>query len=62
MFVERLERATVDVPVQLFADQRQVDEFDERRLQLAYGATALVREMYLGSRSSVLLDFGEVAG
>jgi hypothetical protein len=44
MFVKRLERATVDVPVQLLADQRQVDEFDERRLQLfAYRATALVR-------------------
>src|SRR6266576_2294420 len=42
VLVERLERAPVDVPVQLLADQRQVDELDERRLQLAAGLTAVV--------------------
>jgi hypothetical protein len=40
--MERLERAPVDVPVQLLADERQVDELDERRLQLAAGLGAVV--------------------
>src|SRR5207302_1053551 len=42
VLVERLERASVDVPVQLLSDQRQVDELDERRLQFATGLTPVV--------------------
>ena len=42
VLVQRLERPTDDRPVQLFAEQRQVDELDERRLQLASGPLAPV--------------------
>src|SRR5437763_1889695 len=34
VLVERLERPSEDVPMQLLADQREVDELDERRLEL----------------------------
>ena len=51
VLVERLERAPVDVPVQLLADQGEIDQLDERRLKLAPRLIAVVviegREMCL---------------
>jgi hypothetical protein len=42
VLVQRLERSAEDVPVQLLADQRQIDQLDERRLQLAPDLFALM--------------------
>jgi hypothetical protein len=35
VLVQRLEKRANETPVQLLAEQREVDEFDKRRLQLA---------------------------
>ena len=40
--VERTEQRADDVPVQLLADEGQVDQLDERRLQLVADLVALV--------------------
>src|SRR5205823_3441404 len=42
VLVERLERPSEDVPVQLLADQREVDELDERCLELPSDLLALM--------------------
>ena len=56
VLVERLERPSEDVPVQLLSDQREVDELDERRLELAPDLLALVlsqrRQVCFRSRKS----------
>jgi hypothetical protein len=51
VLVERLEGTAEDVPVQLLADQREVDQLDESRLQLVPHLVTVVvvegREMCL---------------
>jgi hypothetical protein len=42
MLVQRLERPPVDVPVQLLPDQREIDQLDERRLELAARLVAVM--------------------
>jgi bifunctional non-homologous end joining protein LigD len=52
MLVQRLERPPVDVPVQLLPDQREIDQLDERRLELA---PRLVAVMVVEGREMCLL-------
>ena len=64
MLVQRLERAPVDVPVQLLADEGEVDQLDERRLQLVADLMAVVfverRQMRLTRDRCHLSSFGTV--